>query len=238
MDEALISLTDVGFTYRTLTGLMTVDKYQALKSINLNIFPGETLGVIGSNGSGKSTLLRILARVFDPDEGKIVFNTQKISLLSLALGFDARLSGNDNAILSSMLLGATLIEAKQKLADIISFSELDEFASHPVKTYSSGMRSRLGFSVALKMQTDVLLIDEALAVGDANFKAKSERAIVKKVTSSQTVVLVSHSAAQINRLCDRAVWIDKGEIMLVGDTGLVTKKYSEASKHKPGQDHG
>jgi len=230
MNSPLISLKDVGFTYRTLTGLMTIEKYQALKSINLEVLSGETLGVIGTNGSGKSTLLKILARIFSPDEGQILFNAKKISLLSLALGFDPRLSGNDNAILSSMLLGATFKEASQKLSDVIGFSELGEFASHPVRTYSSGMRARLGFSVALRMNTDVLLIDEALAVGDAHFKAKSERAIVKKVTSSQTVVLVSHSTAQINRLCDRAAWIDNGEIVLTGETELVTQRYAQATE--------
>lgn len=230
MNSPLISLTNVGFTYRTLTGLMSIEKYQALKSIKLEVLPGETLGVIGSNGSGKSTLLKILARIYKPDEGEIAFNAQKISLLSLALGFDPRLSGLDNAVFSSMLLGATLKEAKQKAPGIIDFSELGEFASHPVRTYSSGMRARLGFSVALNMQADVLLIDEALAVGDAKFMAKSEKAIVKKLNSSQTVVLVSHSAAQINRLCDRAVWIDKGEIALEGETSLVTQKYAEAYK--------
>jgi len=213
--------------------LFSIDKYQALKSISLNISLGETLGVIGFNGSGKSTLLKILARIYKPDEGSIIFNAQKISLLSLSLGFDPRLSGFDNAILSSMLLGATLNEAKQKVGQILDFSELGEFAHHPVRTYSSGMRARLGFSVALNMHADVLLIDEALAVGDANFKAKSERAIVKRLTSSQTVVLVSHSAAQINRLCDRAVWIDKGKILLAGEADFVTKKYSEASKYTP-----
>jgi lipopolysaccharide transport system ATP-binding protein len=226
MDTPLISLKDVGFTYRTLTGLMKVQKYQALRSIDLEIRPGETLGIIGSNGSGKSTLLKILARIFAPDAGKIVFNAKKISLLSLALGFDPRLPGKENAIVSSMLLGATLKEATKMIPDIIEFSELGEFANSPVRTYSSGMRARLGFSVALKMKTDVLLIDEALAVGDASFKAKSERAIAEKVTSSQTVVLVSHSAAQINRLCDRAVWLDKGEIVVTGDTDMVTKMYA------------
>lgn len=228
MSRPLISLTEVGFTYRTLSGLFSIQKYQALKSINLDIRSGETLGIIGSNGSGKSTLLKVLARIYQPDEGEIVYNANKISLLSLALGFDARLSGLDNAILSSMLLGATLREAKQKLDSIIAFSELGEFASHPVRTYSSGMRARLGFSVALNMKADVLLIDEALAVGDAKFKAKSEKAIVERVTSSQTVVLVSHSGPQINRLCDRAVWIENGEIVLEGDTDIVTKRYAEA----------
>lgn len=228
MSIPLISLMDVGFTYRTLSGLLSIEKFQALKSINLDIHPGETLGIIGSNGSGKSTLLKVLARIYQPDEGKIVYNAKKISLLSLALGFDARLSGFDNAMLSSMLLGASLREAKQKVEGIIEFSELGEFASHPVRTYSSGMRARLGFSVALNMKADVLLIDEALAVGDAKFRAKSEKAIVERVKSSQTVVLVSHSGAQINRLCDRAVWIEKGEIVEQGDTDFVTGQYAKA----------
>jgi len=229
MSTSLIRLIDVGFTYRTLSGLFSIEKYQALKSINFEINPGETLGVIGSNGSGKSTLLKVLARIYNPDEGEIFYNVNKISLLSLALGFDPRLSGFDNAILSSMLLGATLREAKQKVATIIDFSELGEFASHSVRTYSSGMRARLGFSVALNMQADVLLIDEALAVGDAKFKAKSEKAIAEKVTSSQTVVLVSHSAAQINRLCDRAIWIERGRIVQSGDTSVVTAAYAKAN---------
>ena len=228
MSSPLISLMDVGFTYRTLSGLLSIEKFQALKSINLDIHPGETLGIIGSNGSGKSTLLKVLARIYQPDEGKIVYNAKKISLLSLALGFDARLSGFDNAMLSSMLLGATLREAKEKVDGIIEFSELGEFASHPVRTYSSGMRARLGFSVALNMKADVLLIDEALAVGDAKFKVKSEKAIVERVKSSQTVVLVSHSGAQINRLCDRAVWIEKGEIVEQGDTDFVTGEYAKS----------
>ena len=228
MSSPLISLMDVGFTYRTLSGLLSIAKFQALKSINLDIHPGETLGIIGSNGSGKSTLLKVLARVYQPDEGKIVYNAKKISLLSLALGFDARLSGYDNAVLSSMLLGATLREAKEKVEGIIEFSELGDFSSHPVRTYSSGMKARLGFSVALNMKADVLLIDEALAVGDAKFKAKSEKAIVERVKSSQTVVLVSHSGAQINRLCDRAVWIEKGEIVEQGDTDFVTGQYAKS----------
>ncbi len=124
MNQPLISLKEAGFTYKSLAGMFKVDKYQALKSINLDILPGETLGVIGSNGSGKSTLLKILAGIYRPDTGSIVFNAKKISLLSLALGFDSRLSGVDNVILSSMLLGATLREAKQKLMILLNFQRL------------------------------------------------------------------------------------------------------------------
>jgi len=230
MSQPLIALKDVGFTYKTLEGMLKVVRFQALNSIDLAVFPGETLGVIGSNGSGKSTLLKILARIYRPDTGSIVFNTKKISLLSLGLGFDPNLSGVDNAILSSMLLGASLKESKRMVDRVVDFSELGEFAMRPVRTYSSGMRARLGFSVALNMHADVLLIDEALAVGDANFRVKSERAIVEKVTSSQTVVLVSHSEAQIKRLCDRAIWIDKGRIAQEGDPALVAKKYGESTR--------
>jgi len=230
MTEPLIALEKVGFTYRTLSGMFKVNKFQALKSISFDVRPGETLGVIGSNGSGKSTLLKILARIYRPDSGSIVFKARKISILSLSLGFDPRLSGVDNAVLSSMLLGASFREATQLVDGIMEFSELGEFANKPVKTYSSGMRARLGFSVALNMQTDVLLIDEALAVGDAKFKEKSERAIVERVTSSQTVVLVSHSEAQINRLCDRAIWIERGRIVQEGHPELVTRKYRESAK--------
>jgi len=230
MSEPLISLYNVGFTYRTLAGLLKVQRFQALQSISFDVRSGETLGVIGANGSGKSTLLKILARIYRPDSGSIVFNARKVSILSLALGFDPRLSGVDNAVLSSMLLGASFREATRLVEGIIEFSELGQFATQPVKTYSSGMRARLGFSVALNMQTDVLLIDEALAVGDAKFKEKSERAIVERVMSNQTVVLVSHSEAQIKRLCDRAIWIEKGQIVLEGDPELVTHQYRESAR--------
>ena len=230
MSEPLIVLDNVGFSYRTLAGMLKVNKFEALKSISFDVRPGETLGIIGSNGSGKSTLLKILARIYRPDSGSVVFNARKISILSLALGFDPHLSGVDNAVLSSMLLGASFREATQLLDRIMDFSELGEFATKQVRTYSSGMRARLGFSVAMNMQTDVLLIDEALAVGDARFKEKSERAIVERITSNQTVVLVSHSVAQINRLCNRAIWIEKGQIVSQGDPVLITQKYREATK--------
>ena len=230
MKQPQISLRDVAFTYKTLGGMLKVNKFQALKSINLDILPGETIGVIGSNGSGKSTLLKILTGIYRPDSGSIVFNAKKISLLSLALGFDPRLSGIDNVVLSGMLLGASEKDARANIDEIVEFSELGAFAHQPVRTYSSGMRSRLGFSVALTMQTDVLLIDEALAVGDARFKAKSEKAIVEKLNSSQTVVLVSHSAPQVKRLCNRAIWIDAGEIVAEGDPVQVTGEYTEAMK--------
>jgi len=228
MSEPLISLRNACITYKTSTGIFSYDSFEALIDVNLDIIPGETLGVMGANGSGKSTLLKLLARIYQPDSGTAHYRAENVSLLSLALGFDGELSGVDNAILSSMLLGSSFREAKRKLAEIIEFSELDTFANRPLKTYSSGMRSRLGFSVALHMHTDVMLIDEALAVGDAHFREKSENAITRKMSSEQTVVLVSHSAKQIVRLCDRAIWLKDGQIMGSGKPASITGEYNNS----------
>ena len=228
MSQTVISLRNAGITYKLSTGLFSSKSFTALKGIDLDIFAGETLGVMGANGSGKSTLMRLLAKIYQPDHGTAHYRAERISLLSIALGFDGQLSGFDNAILSSMLLGASYQKAKKRLRAIIEFSELGSFAGNPVKTYSSGMKSRLGFSVALQMNTDVLLIDEALAVGDARFRKKSENALVKKISSKQTVVLVSHSAEQIVRLCDRAIWLKDGMIEAIGNPKIVTQQYQNS----------
>jgi len=226
MPDPIIKLRDVGLTYKTRTGLISVDRYQALSGIDLDVYQGETLGVIGANGSGKSTLLRVLARIYKPDSGSLEYaGIERIALLSLGLGFSPELSGMDNAIFGSMLLGASLREAKYKLDDIVEFSELGEFIHHPIKTYSSGMRSRLAFSVALKMETDVLLIDEVLSVGDAHFREKSEAALKRRIRSGQTAVLVSHSLTQIAELCARAALIVKGTLAFVGESEAAIREY-------------
>jgi lipopolysaccharide transport system ATP-binding protein len=217
MNAPLISLKNACVTYKTSTGLFSAKYFEALKNINLDIMAGETLGVIGANGSGKSTLLKLLARIYQPDSGTVHYRAKNVSLLSLSLGFNGELSARDNAILSSMLLGASFKEANQKLEKIIGFAELE-----------SGMRSRLGFSVALHMHTDVILIDEALAVGDAHFKAKSENAIAKKISSDQTVVLVSHSVQQIIKLCDRAIWLKDGLMMGAGKPARIAAEYNNS----------
>jgi lipopolysaccharide transport system ATP-binding protein len=229
MSSPVIKLRNVGLTYKTRTGLFSVDRFEALSNINLELYPGETLGVIGSNGSGKSTLLRVLGGIYTPDVGTLkYFNLQRISLLSLGLGFAPELSGVENAIFSSMMLGASYLEAKDKLHEIIEFAELGPFMQKPIKTYSSGMRSRLAFSVALKMETDVLLIDEVLSVGDAHFREKSEAALTEKIQSGQTVVLVSHSPAQVVKLCSRAAWIDQGRLRCVGSPSETVSAYQSA----------
>lgn len=229
MPEPLIKLRNVGLTYRTRTGIFSVDRFRALDGISFDLFPGETFGIVGGNGSGKSTLLRVLAGIYTPDTGTLEYNdVGRISLLSLGLGFAHELSGVENAIFGSMLLGASLSEARGKLEEIVEFAELGDFIRKPIRTYSSGMRSRLAFAVALKMETDVLLIDEVLAVGDAKFREKSEAALRQKINSGQAVVLVSHSLAQVKSLCNRVAWVHKGQIVYSGDAAETVKKYKEA----------
>jgi lipopolysaccharide transport system ATP-binding protein len=230
MGEPVISLRKIGLVYKTRTGLFSSDRFRALEGIDLDLRRGETLGVIGANGSGKSTLLRVIAGIYTPDEGDLEYHgISRVSLLSLGLGFTPELSGRDNAIFGAMLLGASLREARGKVDEIIEFAELEEFARRPMQTYSTGMRSRLGFSVALTMEADVLLIDETLAVGDAHFKKKSEAALRERITSQQTVVLVSHSLGQLEDLCDRVAWIDHGRLAALGDPAETLAAYTAST---------
>ncbi len=226
--EPLISLQDVGVRYKLSGNVFRRRGYfEALKSINLEIYPGETLGILGRNGAGKSTLLRLISGVIQPDSGKIINRGASVSLLALQAGFDPNLSGRDNAILGGMLQGYSRREVKARLDEIHQYSELRDFFYEPVRTYSTGMRARLGFSITTIICPDVLLVDEVLSVGDKHFKEKAERTMVTKIHSKQTVVLVSHSHAQISRLCDRAVLIDEGTTTSAGEPSQVLKLYEE-----------
>ena len=207
--DVVLSLQNVGVRYKRRGGLFRRPEYfQALKNISFDLHRGETLGIVGRNGAGKSTLLRVLAGIILPDEGKVINHGVSVSLLALQAGFDPELAGRDNAIMNGMLLGYTRKQVEQCMNDIIDFSELGDFIDEPVKTYSSGMRSRLGFSVSVFMMPDVLLLDEILSVGDKKFRAKAEAEMMRKINRDQTVVLVSHSQQQINKICSRAIAID------------------------------
>jgi lipopolysaccharide transport system ATP-binding protein len=202
--EIVISLKNVSVRYHQRGSFFKkADDFYALENINLDIYRGETLGIVGRNGAGKSTLLKVIAGIIKPDEGKVINHGVSVSLLALQAGFDPELNGYDNAILGGMLLGYTKRQVENRLAEIQAFSELGHFMSQPIKTYSSGMRSRLGFSLAMYMTPDVLLLDEVLSVGDKDFRKKAESEMYKKFNSGQTIVLVSHSENQINRTCDR-----------------------------------
>jgi lipopolysaccharide transport system ATP-binding protein len=188
---------------------------------------GETVGIIGRNGCGKSTLLKVVAGIFKPDSGVLARNCSSVSLLSLSLGFDPELTGRENAILAGMLQGATREQVEQGLDEILAFSELGSFVDEPIKTYSTGMRARLGFSVAITLKTELLLIDEILGVGDAYFRQKAERAMVERISSDQTVLMVSHSLPLTLRLCNRVIWVDKGCVREQGEPATVIEHYEE-----------
>lgn len=224
--QVLLSVEQVAVRFLSRRRFFRHKAYHALEKVSFELYAGETLGIIGRNGCGKSTLLKVLAGIITPDSGKLVSaRPLNMSLQTLAAGFDQELSGRDNAILSSMLLGHSKANAIANLPAINAFAELGDAFDEPVKTYSSGMRARLGFAVAITMEADVLLVDEVLGVGDANFRKKAEAAILDKINSEQTVVFVSHAAEQIQRLCQRAVWLEKGQVMAVGETTSVLQDY-------------
>lgn len=226
-----ITLQNVGVTYRSglpLFGQRTV--HQALRDVSFEICHGESIGVIGRNGAGKSTLLRLLNGIIQPDYGTLTNHNAQTTLLSLTVGYDQNVSGRNNAILQGMLLGLTEAEIRSHLDEIIEFSELGTFIDEPIKNYSTGMKQRLGFAVAIHVKTDVLLIDEILAVGDAHFRKKSEKVMRDKITSGDTIVLVSHQANTVRELCDKAVWIDKGVVAAYGDAEAVVAAYEKAMR--------
>lgn len=227
MSSPIMQLDNVSVRYKTRRSFFRHSYFTALDRISFNIEKGESLGVIGTNGCGKSTLLRVLAGVYGVDEGLVSWHCQQVSLLSLTLGFDFELSGRDNAIISGMFLGSRKQDVIAMLDEIVEFAELEAHIDKPMKTYSSGMRARLGFSVALKMQSELLLIDEVLGVGDGIFKRKATKAMADKICSDQTVVLVSHSLGQVKRLCNRALWMEKGKVRALGKADEVVDEYEQ-----------
>jgi len=223
----MLELDTVSLNFRSSKGTFDHGVHHVLDAVSFKLYENETLGIIGRNGVGKTTILRIMAGILAPTSGSVTMMPGKTSsLLSIGLGFRADLSGRDNALLAAMLHGSSRKKAKTYLEEIKDFSELGDSFEEPVKTYSSGMRSRLGFTTALLTHVDILLIDEVLSVGDAQFKKKAERAMKERIGGNQTVVFVSHMEAQIQALCDRALWIESGRIMSEGDAASVLRDYN------------
>lgn len=221
----LLRLENVGLAYQ---GVRRVGSrgFWAVEDVSLDLHEGETLGLIGRNGAGKSTLLRVIAGILRPDRGRVVMRRPlRIQLLALGLGFVPHLSGRDNAILSGMLLGMGRREVELRLAAIREYSELGDFFEQPLNTYSSGMVLRLGFSVAMQVQPDVLLIDEVLGVGDAEFLEKSGNDLRARMRSCMTCVLVSHNDATIRELSHRVAWIEQGRVVMQGDAESTLAAY-------------
>lgn len=204
------------------------EEYEAVRGVSFSVPKGEILGIVGKNGSGKSTLLRAIAGIFSPDEGAIHLNTESVSLLSIGVGFQKNLPGRENILLSGMLLGFSEEYIRSKMDEIIKFAGLGKFIDMPVKTYSSGMYSKLAFSITAVLETDIMLIDEVLSVGDAKFKKKSMKKMKSLINDEdRTVVIVSHSMSTLRKLCSSILWLHDGEIKMMGETGEVLDAYEE-----------
>ena len=202
-------------------------KFTALKNVNIEINQGEVVGIIGRNGSGKSTLLRVISGIYPPDTGE-VHAAGDISLLAgLGTGFSGHQPGRENALLYGSILGHNEDEMREKLDEIIDFSELGDFIDEPLRTYSAGMKARLGLAVASAIHPHILLIDEVLGVGDPNFKEKSKEKILSMVKGASTVVIVSHSFGLMTDICDRVILLHHGEVMHDGPPQESIKKYYE-----------
>ena len=202
------------------------DRFVAVKGISFYVREGEILGIIGKNGSGKSTTLNALAGIFSPDRGSIDLNGHSISLLSIGVGFIREMPGRENITLSGMLLGFTEEQVKAKEQEIIDFAEIGEFIDMPVRTYSSGMYSKLAFSITAILETDIMLIDEVLSVGDQKFKKKSYEKMKSLISNKdRTVVIVSHSIETLKQLCDTVMWMHEGQIKRIGDPDEVLDEY-------------
>ena len=209
-----------------------VELFHALKGVSFEIEEGKILGIIGKNGAGKSTMLRAIAGIFSPDKGKIDLHGRTISLLSIGVSINKKLTGRENIYLSGMLLGFSEEEIAAKEKEIIEFADIGDFIRKPVKTYSSGMYSKLAFAITAILETDIMLIDEVLSVGDAKFKEKSYNKMKELISDdTRTVIIVSHSLGTIKELCDEVLWLNDGEVMMKGEASEVIPKYEEYMKN-------
>ena len=239
MEEYAITVKDLKIRYKSVQAYsikksllrlkgVEAKAFEAVRGISFEVKQGEILGITGKNGSGKSTLLRALAHIFSADEGSIDLHGHSVSLLAIGVGFKNEMTGRENIMLSGMLLGFSEKEVQERMDDIIEFAGLGEFIDMPVRTYSSGMYSKLAFSITAVLETDIMLIDEVLSVGDAKFKKKSYKKMQELIMDeNRTVVIVSHSTETLEKLCTSLLWLHEGEIKMQGDTKTVLDAYNE-----------
>lgn len=202
--------------------------YEAVRGVSFSVPKGEILGIVGKNGSGKSTMLRAIAGIFSPDQGSIDLHGNSVQLLSIGVGFQKKLTGRENILLSGMLLGFSEEQVRAKMDEIIEFANLGKFIDMPVKTYSSGMHSKLAFSITAILESDIMLIDEVLSVGDAKFKKKSFNKMKELISNDErTVLIVSHSSQTLRQLCTSVLWLHEGELRMIGKTEEVLEAYEE-----------
>lgn len=201
------------------------EDFWALNNVTFDVPTGSTFGLIGSNGSGKSTLLKCLAKIYYPEKGTIAYRGRIAALLEVGSGFHPELSGRENVFLNGSILGMSKKEVTRKFDEIVDFSGVEQFIDQPVKNYSSGMYVRLGFAIAINVDPDVLVVDEVLSVGDADFQEKCRQKFVDFKKAGKTVVLVSHSMGQVQEMCDHAAWLRHGELVQIGDAKPTIKAY-------------
>lgn len=223
MEEKVTSLKE--FFVKFLKKNIKYRKFHALKDISFTIHEGEVIGVIGLNGAGKSTLLKVISGVLKPTSGSVEIIGKIAPLIELGAGFDPELTGRENIFLNGSLLGFTKKDLRDSVEEIIEFSELREFIDTPLKNYSSGMYARLGFSIAILYEPEILIIDEVLSVGDFHFQEKSMNKIHEMIKNNTTVLFVSHDINQIKEICSKVIWIDKGKIMKYGKTEIICEEY-------------
>lgn len=237
--ENAIDVKDLHISYKCLKSfsikksLLQLKKtkaevYEAVRGVSFSVPRGEILGIVGKNGSGKSTMLRAIAGIFSPDEGSIDLHGNSVQLLSIGVGFQKKLTGRENILLSGMLLGFSEEQVRAKMDEIIKFANLGKFIDMPVKTYSSGMHSKLAFSITAILESDIMLIDEVLSVGDAKFKKKSFNKMKELISNEdRTVLIVSHNSQTIRQLCTSVLWLHEGELRMIGETEEVLAAYEE-----------
>lgn len=227
--SALMTLSDVAMRFPLASGAGE-QQHIVFEGLDFSLSAGECVGLIGRNGVGKSTLLRVMAKILAPSAGKVEWAPGvSASLLSLGLGFRPDLTGEENALLANLLQGMSKRDARQALKDIAAFCELGDYFHQPVRTYSSGMRARLGFATALMNRSQVILIDEVLSVGDQAFKAKARQSLKSQFSEDRAAVVVSHSEQQLRKLCSRVMWLGQSGIQLDGEPEVVLSAYADSA---------
>ena len=222
-NDKILSLKE--FVTTALRGKLQYSTFTALEHVSFEVQKGETIGLIGRNGAGKSTLLKIISGIMKPTEGSVECRGNVVPMLELGSGFDMDLSGRENVYLNGAILGYTKPFLDAKFQEILDFSELGDFINIPIRNYSSGMLARLAFSIAAVVKPEILIVDEILAVGDAQFQEKSKRRMMELMGGGTTVLLVSHNIKQVRELCSRAVWLEHGRVRAIGEAKKVCDMY-------------
>ena len=218
------------FVIKSIKREIMFNEFWALQGVSFELKKGDRLGILGLNGAGKSTLLKIVAGVYKPTTGTVEKHGKLAPLLELGAGFDPQYTGAENIYLYGSVLGMSREFLEEKFDDIVAFAELKKFIDVPLKNYSSGMRARLGFAIATLVEPDILILDEVLSVGDAKFRKKSEKRVMDMIDKGVTVLFVSHSLEQVQRLCNKAIILEHGQVIAYGDTETVSKVYEAKSK--------